>query len=307
MIMALRLVAQGLDVEHGTDRHSTALAAGLTAIKEAEDFVPTAGQFEADLDVADVIRGHRTPVLKGAYVAGLAPVSVMKCYFTYAQEQLASAAGTEIAGSMALRGLGKLYAALADSAGDGQAAATRAVVFYQAALLVCQQNHLAANDLGVLLARCGNYHEALVMLQHSLAICPEDVTWHNLSVVYRQLGRSDWAQRARSQSEAVRRARPARRRRASQGTPGSLQWVDPHTFARTGAANISAASQGRASPPRRGNAADPTHRAANRPVTRPATTVEYAPQAAAKMPAPAANGPRAGWNSLWEYLSIKRK
>ena len=39
-IKALRLVAQGLDAEHRTTVHSRSLAAALTAVKEAEDFIP---------------------------------------------------------------------------------------------------------------------------------------------------------------------------------------------------------------------------------------------------------------------------
>ena len=65
-IRALWLVAQGLDAEHQTVVHSQALSAGLAAIKEADDFIPDGSRLEANLDIAAIIRGHRTPVLKNA-------------------------------------------------------------------------------------------------------------------------------------------------------------------------------------------------------------------------------------------------
>ena len=42
----LRLVAQGLDNDEGGKRHSQALSASLTAMKRAQDFLPTAGKTE---------------------------------------------------------------------------------------------------------------------------------------------------------------------------------------------------------------------------------------------------------------------
>ena len=111
-IGALRLVAEGLDAEYRTTAHSRSLAAGLTAIKEAEDFVPVGSRLEADLDLAAIVGGHRTPVLKTAQTDRLTPRTALSTYFTFAQEQLAAAAGREVAGSMALHALGKLHVAL---------------------------------------------------------------------------------------------------------------------------------------------------------------------------------------------------
>ena len=92
--MALRLVAQALDAESQTGTHSRALAAGWTAVKEADDFMPTGSRMEADLDLSSIIAGHRTPVLKAAPRESLAPLTALECYFTFAQEQLAAAGCT---------------------------------------------------------------------------------------------------------------------------------------------------------------------------------------------------------------------
>ena len=49
---ALRLIAQGLDNERNTTVHSQALSAALTAMKEAQDFIPAGGKLEGELDLA---------------------------------------------------------------------------------------------------------------------------------------------------------------------------------------------------------------------------------------------------------------
>ena len=110
-IAGLRLLAQALDAERHTTNHSRALSAGLTALKEAGDFLPSGGKLEADLDLPTIVASHRTPVLKNTAMENLVPLVALKSYFTFAQEQLSAAAGHEVAGSMALYALGKLHAA----------------------------------------------------------------------------------------------------------------------------------------------------------------------------------------------------
>ena len=230
-IKALRLVSQGLDTEHQTDLHSRSLAVGLAAISEAADFIPTGSRLEADLNLPAIIEGHRTPVLKNADTQHLTPLSALKCYFTFAQEQLAVAAGSEVAGSMALHALGKLHAALAGySGGSVRAAESKAVAFYQAALLVYPKNLMAANDLGVLLARCGSYHEAEAALKYSLSINAQPTSWHNLAAVYQQLGQTALARQADLLSQAARQAEIDRRRPRQDPSRQLVRWVDPSAF-----------------------------------------------------------------------------
>ncbi|MBN2474890.1 MAG: hypothetical protein JXB62_09810 [Pirellulales bacterium] len=249
-VRALRLIAQGLDAEHRTDAHSRHLAEGLTAIKEAEDFMPDGSQLEADLDISAIVASHHTPVLKGMATGAMAPLVALKCYFTYAQEQLAAAADREVAGSMALHALGKLHAALGRS-GRGRVAAAeaKAMVFYQAALLVYRGNHMAANDLGVLLARCGHDTAAEEFLKHSLSICQQSTGWRNLAAVYRNLGRAGLAQRAEQLATTAQRAEIARRQGQRMPARRDVRWVDPNTFSRAGAAANPSPSSSAASPP----------------------------------------------------------
>ncbi|MCH8923585.1 MAG: hypothetical protein IIA67_10615 [Planctomycetes bacterium] len=230
-IQALQLVTQALDAQKGTLWHGRALAAGLLAMKEADDFVPRGTNLEADLDVPAIIAGHRTPILKQTAPGQLTPLAAMQQYFTYAQQQLAIAGGSQPAASMALQGLGKVQSAIA--AGDRSqhaAAGAKAIVLQRAALLVDRRNYLAANELGVLLARYGQFDQARRALLHSVSLAPHATTWHNLAVVHRNLNEPDLAERARYESQwAARQVGPS----GASGAPSGgavVRWVSPQAF-----------------------------------------------------------------------------
>jgi tetratricopeptide (TPR) repeat protein len=233
-LAALRLLAEGLDTEQKTNVHVRALAAAVTAMKESDDFLPRPSQFEAETDAAAIIATHVTPVLK-AEVETATPLAARKCYLTFAQEQLALAADREVAGSMALRALGKVYYALGHKKGLAPPATeSKAVVFFQAALLANRNNFLAANDLGVLLAQTGDYANACRALEYSVSIYPQSAAWHNLAVVYRQLDQVAAADRADRQAASRQRLELARRPTGPAGHP-AVQWLDGQSFARTSA------------------------------------------------------------------------
>jgi hypothetical protein len=67
-------------------------------------------------------------------------------------------------------------------------------------------------------------------LEHSLAIRRQSAGWHNLAVVYQQLGQSDLARRANWQAETARRAEAARAAGVSVAAQQSIRWVDPRAF-----------------------------------------------------------------------------
>jgi tetratricopeptide (TPR) repeat protein len=161
--------------------------------------------------------------------------------------------------------LGKLHAALARHKGQSlRAGESKAMVFYQAALLAFPENHLAANDLGVLLAQNGNFADARGALEHSLSIYRQSAGWHNLAVVYGQLGDAELSRRAEWHAEMARRAEAAR----AGGNPDSqrlVRWVDPATFAQANnevPAPAPAAPAGTASPPNSAGQPTPARRPA---------------------------------------------
>jgi len=231
---ALRLIAQGLDNEGNTTMHSQALSAALTAMKEAQDFIPAGGKLEGELDLPPLVASHRTPVLKHVPPQQLQAMRALKQYFTFAQEQLALAAGQELSGSVALGALGKMHAALAGKPNpEIIAAEAKAIVFFQAAILVCPRNYTAANDLGVLLAHSGDCAGARRMLEHSVLVYRCSGNLDNLSVVYRQLGEPRLAALAAEKAQVAKAAEIARQKNASLSASGTVQWVDPTALAQS--------------------------------------------------------------------------
>lgn len=226
-IRALRVVSQALDVRGQTTAHSQSLAAGLLALTEADDFVPRGSRVEADLDIAAIATSHRTPVLHDAAPVPT-PLVALQRYYTFAQEQLARAGGQVPASSLALHGLGKLSLyAVRSEISDERLQGPKAMAFFQSALLVDPRNHLAANELGVVLARFGQLPEARSVLQHAVVTFPMPEAWHNLAVVHDRLGEADLAQRARYEADLARRQSPA-------ATRGPVAWVTPQQFVQTG-------------------------------------------------------------------------
>lgn len=224
-IAALRVLAQGLDREYRTNTHSRALSNGLTALNESSDFIPHKGQMESDLDVQRIAKSHKTPALRGGKPSKLMPGSALECYLTYAREQLAAAAGGEVAASMVLRGLGELQERMAEgNAQEIAVARPKAVVFIQAALLTFPQNHQAWNDLGVLLAGNGRFEEARLALEKSVSLSQHPAAWQNLAVVYQRLGDSQLADQAYRQSQALLQASDRRTRNLSPFLP--VEWLN---------------------------------------------------------------------------------
>jgi tetratricopeptide (TPR) repeat protein len=225
LIQSLQLVAQALDVQANSTAHATALSAGLTALKEAQDFAPPAGRLAAVLDVIEITRTHKTPVLKDA--GEVSPVIAQQQYLGYAQSQLARAAGHEAVTSLTLFRLGKVQLAMAQQESDPQMLhGPQAMVFCQAAMAADERNFLAANELGVLMARYGQLQEARRLLLHSVSIQPKVEAWHNLSVVHQRLGEADLAKRAEHERQLL-----AQRSPAASSVAGNIEWVDAKAFA----------------------------------------------------------------------------
>ncbi|MEJ5340880.1 MAG: polysaccharide biosynthesis/export family protein [Thermogutta sp.] len=189
---ALMLIAQGLDAEEGTSQHASALARAWTALSEAEDFLGSSDAVIGNTAPAEIIARHETPLLKDQTFVQLTALDAYRCYLAYAQDLFAQSQGREVAGSMALRGLGKLYMAMAEAPQPGvREPLVQAVVFLQAAILVCPENYMAANDLGVLFARGNRWVEAYQALTYAARIRGDQTVLSNLAKVRQKLGISD--------------------------------------------------------------------------------------------------------------------
>jgi tetratricopeptide (TPR) repeat protein len=227
-IQVLRRVAQAKDAGSSSDEHARALAAGLRALDEADDFVPRGVQLEAELDVRKVASSHRTPVLRD-YPEEVMPQEAVVLYHSYAQQELSISASGEQAGSMALYGLGKVYARLAERGDDDVQYTRSAMTMYSAALDACPDNHMAANEMGVILCRTGHAAEAVDRFTRAIDLAPNATAYHNLAVAQQKLGMAGQAAANEQESErlaSIDRSKGAVSRRAG------VQWVSPAEMAR---------------------------------------------------------------------------
>lgn len=219
----LRQIALAKDAEAGNTGHATALAEGLRTLDEADDFIPRGDALEAELDVDAIARSHGVRLVG----EGVTPHEAVARYSRHAAAKLAEAAGGEQAGSMALYGLGKTYARMDAQHGD-DTAGRKSTVLFQAAVDAHAKNYLAANELGVGLARAGRIEQAAAVLRTAASQPGAIATVHaNLAAVERRLGNEPIALAAMQASQALA---------ASEQTAGEvsrrhgIEWVSPEAF-----------------------------------------------------------------------------
>lgn len=226
-VAALRLMSEALDAQDNSATHGRALAAGLRALEESDDFIPRGGALEAELDIRQLASGHRTPALQD-YQGEPTALAARQLYYTYAIGQFTEAAEHEVASAMALYGLGRLYTVMGDRGTTTVLAPEpKSLAFHQAALAADPNHALAANELGVLLSRYGRYPEARDLLQHSLRLQPQDYVWNNLAAVHLQLHERELAHAARFEARRLRAA-------GHRAAPAQVDAVAPEQFMRAG-------------------------------------------------------------------------
>jgi tetratricopeptide (TPR) repeat protein len=149
-------------------------------------------------------------------------------YHDFATQRLADAAAGEQAGSMALYGLGKVYTRMADSLDDDVECVRSATTMYAAAMAACPENHLAANELGVMHCKAGRSHQAIEQFQRTIDAAPTATAYHNLAVAQQKAGLHEAATANEQQSQrlaAWERSTNAVSRRAQ------VEWVSPAEMA----------------------------------------------------------------------------
>jgi tetratricopeptide (TPR) repeat protein len=231
-IQALRTIAQAVDAQAGLTPQdpqscSMALVRALRALTEADDFAPSGSRLDGNLDLNAIIAAHHTPACKQHRPAS--QLAAMQAYFDFASDELQRAAAASPIASQALTGLGKSYTVPTDK-NQSRLAPAKAMVFHQAAVAADSSNHLAANDLGVLLAKHGQWEPAKQSLLQSLRVQADAATWRNLAGVHRQLGEHELAQLAEREREMLIEKSSDATASTIDGKP-TVQWVDPKAFA----------------------------------------------------------------------------
>jgi len=265
LIEVLEMIAEAKDAIHGSVRRSRALADGMRALDEAEDFVEIARGTGGGDRVATVATAHETELGKRGMVDGFTPWQAADVYLRFAQLNLGAAVAGEPAGSMALHALGKLDSRMASAADDGGALASRrAFACQQASLLARNDNYLAAHELGVLLAESGHYQDAETVLRQVALQRPDPIVFRNLAHVNRMLGQASTATQIERQAVALA---------SNRQSPMGVQLVPPATFVGAGeGAPLPAAVASRSMAP----AASPARRMAP-PMASPPTATAAKP------------------------------
>jgi tetratricopeptide (TPR) repeat protein len=230
----LQTIAHGLDAQYGQQAHSDCLALGLLALQEARDFLPVSGSARSRVTVDVTTAKHQSQLLAKSAREQLDPVEAMRRYYAYAQEHLVAAVGGAPVASQAFYGLGKLAMAQAvQDAAAQRAHNLNALTLFQVAVITNQANYLAANELGVLLAREGRLEDARTALQMSVAVQPLAEAWHNLTVVHQRLGEYERSLQARREWQRVAQFTQATQPSVIAVSNGStVHWVDKATFER---------------------------------------------------------------------------
>jgi tetratricopeptide (TPR) repeat protein len=228
----LQTIAHGLDVHYGIQAHSDCLAYGLLALHEASDFLPVSGNARSRTSVSTIAAKHQSQILTKSEREELEPADAMRRYYAYANEHLKAATGGSPVASQALHGLGKLEMSQANQDLAAQRAHNlNALALFQVAVQAYESNYLAANELGVLLAREGRLEDARSALQKSVAVQPMAEAWHNLTVVHERLGEHERSAQARMEWQRI--AQSSNQSGIVTAANGSaVHWVDKATFER---------------------------------------------------------------------------
>jgi tetratricopeptide (TPR) repeat protein len=234
----LRTISKILDAGQRVPTHEQALFLGLTAMREADDFVQATPGTTINMERTVVV--HKTPILKATDFSKLTPADALRRYYYFAQRQLTLAGDKVPAASRALYGMGRIEAYRSSRDGLTTAAGSaKALLLHQAALAVDSENYAAANEIGVLLARGGHFDAARKMFEHSIKVQPEPETWHNLGEVCDKLGEDKKALLAKRKAESLTNAQHETDRGEESNNihVPAVRWVDSKEFAANGVAS----------------------------------------------------------------------
>jgi hypothetical protein len=120
---------------------------------------------------------------------------------------------------------------------------------YAAALEACPDNHLAANELGVLVCRAGRVEEACRLFEQAINVSPSSTAYHNLAMAQRRLGKHH--ESAANEQESQRLA-SWERSRGDLSRRAGIRWVARDELASAGQSNQWTVATSNSPPPTTG-------------------------------------------------------
>ena len=222
-VNALMVVSQSFDMQAGCKEYTEALACGMRALDEADDFFPDNGLSNIQTDVSAIVDTHLSRLLTKEQAAKMTRAEVLQTYYSHARLQLQNACGTgqNWVASEAFYSLGRLHDLLGQANLASQSKDyAKSIVLHFSAMDACSNNYASANELAVLLATSGQLREARELLVRSVTLNPQLESWQNLATVHERMGETDLATLARNEAEMIRGS--------AEQTSSSrmIRWVD---------------------------------------------------------------------------------
>lgn len=206
---ALTVIAQSNDQQTGSKAHWLELQRAIRTLDEADDFYAGGTGSDLDTDIASISEGHLCRVLTAAEAAQHSQADALAAYHCSARQDLEHACGSpNPLASEILFALGRLHGLLgqADPAQQPREY-SKSTTFHQAALRADPNNFAAANELGVLMARKGEWALARELLIRSVTLSPRAETWSNLAKLHQHLGETQLAALASNESQLLSSSR----------------------------------------------------------------------------------------------------
>ncbi len=223
-VQALSVIADGRDSVHPDNRHNKSLETALQILDDVRDFFADSSSATDQVNPSFVVGTHVCGALSAEEAAAMTLTEVRMRYLESMQRHFAAACGQEPLAAAALSSLGKLYAIKLNASGSSHECEWNiAMAFLETALECNPSDARSANEMGVLLARVGEYGRARNQFLVSLGITRNATTLTNLATLHNLLGEHELAAGAAQAAAMV-----AQQSRASG--EGLVQWVDPQAF-----------------------------------------------------------------------------
>lgn len=224
-LAALSVVTEGRDSVSSEGGHSARLQRAMTVLRELGDFYRDNAGYNAIQSTASIVDQHSCGLIAHADAVTMSRPEATAIYCAEIRRLLVDACGLCPASSDALVGMGKIQSMQSGSpALTADYAANVACVLFSAALDCNPANSKCANELGVCLARRGEFAAARELFLRSLRGTPTVAGWQNLAKTHERLGEYELAGVAAYEGKLLAD------NGATLDSGAPAEWADPRAF-----------------------------------------------------------------------------